>query len=479
MATGISAWGSYLPRARLLRSAIADAHQWMAPSLRSLATGRRAYCNWDEDAVTMAVEASRHCLGDRDRGMVRAIQVASTTSPAAILQSSAVAAVALRLDDRVQAIDVGGSHRAGIAALGDGLQSGRDGALIIASDRLRARPASVQEMQYGAGAAAFLLGNGDDVAVELMGRASMTTLFVDHFRAAAASHDYYWEERWIREEGYAKLVGQSVRAALDDAGVSADMVRHFIFAAPLKNAAAPVARAAGIAPETVADPLTDDGGYAGAAHAPMMLANVLDGAGAHEVIVVVGFGQGCDILVLRTTPSITAARPARRTADIIASGRSRNAYAQMAAFYGEIAPDWGMRAERDTKTALTEQYRSSRQIGGFVAGQCRSCAQVQFPQLSYCVNCQASASAMTQVPLADLTARVLTYTADALMYYPSPPLYAGFAQFDNGARLLMEFVDVDPQDFDVGTPLTMCFRIKERDDVRGYCRYFWKAAPAL
>ena len=82
-----------------------------------------------------------------------------------------------------------------------------------------------------------------------------------------------------------------------------------------------------------------------------------------------------------------------------------------------------------------------------------------------------------QVPLADEPAKVLTITADWLSYHPSPPLYVGFVQFDNGARLLMESVDVGPAGIDVGTPLRMVFRIKEQDKVRGYARYFWKATP--
>ena len=31
--------------------------------------------------------------------------------------------------------------------------------------------------------------------------------------------------------------------------------------------------------------------------------------------------------------------------------------------------------------------------------------------------------------------------------------------------------------FEVGTRLRMRFRIKERDQTRGFSRYFWKAAP--
>ena len=57
------------------------------------------------------------------------------------------------------------------------------------------------------------------------------------------------------------------------------------------------------------------------------------------------------------------------------------------------------------------------------------------------------------------------------------PLNVGLVQFDNGARVLMEFVDVDPKQLRVGLPVRPVFRIKERDLMLHYDRYFWKAAP--
>jgi 3-hydroxy-3-methylglutaryl CoA synthase len=476
MALGITAWGAYIPRLRLDRSAIAATHAWMAPSLKGLAKGRRAYCCWDEDVVTMAVEAARICMHQQDRAQIKEIQLVSTTAPFADLQSSAIVAVALRLSGEVRALDLGGSQRAGIAALSVGLERSTSPTLIIGSERPRARPASVQEMQYGAGAAAFLLGS-ENIAAEIVGSSSATTLLVDHFRAGGAAYDYFWEERWLRDEGYMKIGVDAVRAALVDAKLGASAVTKFIFPSPANNVADAIARAVGINSTAIADPLSADAGFAGVAQSLLMLANALDQASPGDVIVVAGFGQGCDVVVLRATEAVVAARPAQTLAETLASGVTIQSYTQMASFYDEIAPDWGMRAERDTKTALTEQYRSSDQINGFVAGKCASCGQVQFPQLAYCVSCHAPASAFTPVSLAEEGARVLTFTADSLTFHPSPPLYVGFTQFDIGARLLMEFVDVRPDNFEVGTRLRMRFRIKERDQTRGYYRYFWKAAP--
>ena len=154
-------------------------------------------------------------------------------------------------------------------------------------------------------------------------------------------------------------------------------------------------------------------------------------------------------------------------------------YLRMATFYGELHPEWGMRGEKSGKAALTTQHRESHQLAGFVAGECRACGAVQFPRLAYCVNpeCNARAAQFADHPLTEEPAQVLTFTADWLSYHPAPPLHVGFAQFESGARLLMEICDVGPEGIEVGTKLETVFRIKEPDKVRGLNRYFWKMTP--
>ena len=56
---GITAWGAYAPRLRLSRKAVTAANAWIAPNLVGKGKGERAMANWDEDALTMAVEAAR------------------------------------------------------------------------------------------------------------------------------------------------------------------------------------------------------------------------------------------------------------------------------------------------------------------------------------------------------------------------------------------------------------------------------------
>ena len=472
---GITGYGAYIPRLRIDRALIAEAHTWMAPGLKAQAKGSRAFPCWDEDAITMAVEAGRNALAGTTADTLKAIHIASTTTPYADLPAAAIVAGALSAPAALRIIDTGATQRAGTSGLLHALKAG-EAALFIASDAPVAKAASSFELSYGAGAAAFTLGSGDVIA-RLIGAASITDNFVDHFRAAGEKYDYFWEERWIRDEGYAKLVPVAVKAALHDAGIGIEAIAHFAMPSVFRGTAETIAKMLKFS-GTVAPALDNGAGYAGAAHAPLMLAHVLEIAKPGERIMLVGFGQGADVLIFEVTDAIAALPKRRGVSGALAAGIATDSYLRMLSFYDGIDLEWGMRAEKSGKTQITEQYRSSNQMEGFVAGKCGACGTVQFPQLQSCVKCQAPQAQFTPLSLSDAPAQVLTSTADWLSYYPSPPLYCGFVQFDNGARVLMEMVDVGPEGVARGQALKMVFRIKERDRPRGYARYFWKATPA-
>ena len=70
---GIRRIGAYVPRLRLERAAIAAATAFATGSRGGAARGTRSCCNWDEDSLTMAVEAARDCLAGSDGGAVTAL----------------------------------------------------------------------------------------------------------------------------------------------------------------------------------------------------------------------------------------------------------------------------------------------------------------------------------------------------------------------------------------------------------------------
>lgn len=474
--TGITRYGAYVPRLRIARKCIADAHAWMSASGRSGVKGSRAFCNWDEDAVTMAVEAARDCISPADRAGVDALSLASTTLPFSDLQCSAVVAGALRLKDAVRSIDIAHSQRGGTSALIQALQEPL-GALVVASERPVAKPGSPQELGFGAGAAALCTGSRDLIA-ECCGTASLTTSFVDHYRAEGQAFDYSWEERWIRDVGLTTLLPRAARAALERAGLAVDEISSLIVPPVLAGAAKAVAGALGYKGR-LAEDLVEGCGFTGAAHPLLMLARALEVARPGDILLLLGFGQGADAIVFRTTEAVLSRRPGRGVAGSLQDRVDTDSYMRLLSFYDNISLDWGMRSERETKTMLSAQYRGHDQVEGFVAGRCAACGTIQFPRLQYCVNgqCRAPAAQMTDVSLADEPSSVFTFTNDWLFYYPAPPLRLGFIQFANGARVPMEMVDAPVGGIEVGMPMRQVFRVKDIDRERGYRRYFWKATP--
>lgn len=474
---GITNFGAYIPRLRMERATIAAAHRWMAPSLKSGAKGHRAFCSWDEDSITMAVEAARDALRDGAPDPIRSLRLASTTHPYADLSNGVIVASAIGLRREVSVANSSGSQRAGTTAMMEAFRDHRGASLLIASDKPVSTPASSAEMATGAGAAAFTFGDQDVVAV-LLASATRSVNFVDRFRSADASSDYVWEERWIRDEGYSKIVPEAVKAALDQAGVAPSEVQHLILPSPIRGIAAGIANQIGFTGE-IGGAFEPEVGYCGVAHGMLALAEVLAIAKPHERILLLGFGQGVDVLLLETTEACGRSSGRRGVAGAVSDGLVTQDYLRLLSFYDQLALDWGMRGEKTGKAALTEQYRESAQLDTFTGGTCQRCGSTQFPILAYCAKpgCGARSEEFASAPLADEPARVLTITSDWLSYHPAPPLAVGFIQFDVGARVLMELVDARPDQIVEGTPVRMVYRIKERDKIRGFNRYFWKATP--
>jgi hydroxymethylglutaryl-CoA synthase len=476
MSRGVAAWGAYLPRRRLARAAVADALAWRSQG-GGHASGERAFASWDEDSVTMAVEAARDALGTRDRTSVDAVALASTTLPFADRSNAGLLAAALSLAPGVRTKDQTGSQRAGTSALIEALRGplGRP-ALVAAAERRHALAGSTEELAYGDGAAALIVAEGE-VAAEFLGSVSETAELVDHYRSADADTDYSLEERWVRNVGHLTLVPPLLEALLAGAALNAADVRHLACPLPVATTRQ-IARVIGCAPEAIVDPLGERAGHTGCAHPLVLLAAALERAQPGDLVVLVGFGQGVDVLAFRATVTIGAARPARGVAGTLAAGVTDRAYVRYLSHSGALEMDWGMRAERDNRTSQSAYLRRHRDLTGFVGGRCRTCATVQFPRAGACVNpaCRAI-GAQDEVPLAEVTGRIKTYTEDWLAYTPDPPLAYGNVALEGGGNVFIEFADVDPGELAVGDAVRFVFRIKDVDRLRTTQRYFWKATP--
>ncbi|HEY3639389.1 MAG TPA: 3-oxoacyl-[acyl-carrier-protein] synthase III C-terminal domain-containing protein [Rhizomicrobium sp.] len=482
--TGIVSFGAYIPRLRLQRKAIADANAWFAPGLRGVARGERAMANWDEDAVTMAVEAGRDSLPAsdplRERAFVDAIYFASTSAPFADRLHAGVVARALGLSESISALDIAASQRAGLSALIVALEAVDSGhvksPVIVASERRKARAASTQEMSYGDGASSLVLGR-ENVAARFIGWHSVTVDFVDHFRSVDRDYDYGWEERWVRDEGFGKIAPAAINALLEKTGTDASQIAHFIFPCPFARLDQQIATRCGIDAAKVRPDLSDKVGDTGAAHALLMLAHVLEDVRPGEKILVAQFGQGCDALLFEATEN-SGKQNTHGVSGQLARRQEETNYLKFLAFNGLVELEKGMRAEIDRKTALSVLHRKNDMLMGLVGGKCSVCGTAQFPRTRICVNPNCTA-VDTQEPysFAECDGTILSWSADFLTYSMAPPNHYGMITFAEGGRFMADITDVEQGQIDSGSKVRMAFRIKEFDEKRGFRRYFWKAVP--
>ena len=434
-------------------------------------------------ATPDGMKLARDALGGQDsQGRVREVLLASSSLPFAERLNAAVVAEALNLDEYAAAADLTGSQCAALAGLSQALASAASApgeVLLSAADSRRTRAASAQELDYGDAGAALLVGR-EGVLAEVVGQAARTVDFIDHFRQTGRDIDYYGEERWIRDEGVARLVPDVIRRALSDSQVAAEDVDYFIFPTTLVKLDSQVAQAVGLRADSLVDGLADRVGHSGVAHVLLLLAHVLERAEPGQVILLAQFGSGARAVVLRVTEEIRNFRPRRGVSGWLARSQEETSYTRFLAYKGQLQLERGVRGEQDKKTALSTAYRHRRAILGLVAGRCRVSGDVHFPpsRISYTPGAPQLDS-QDPYPLADRGGRVLSWSAESLSSYMAPPHHYGQIDFEGGGRILMEFTDVARGDVETGMPVEMVFRIKDIDELRGFKRYFWKATPAF
>ena len=478
---GITSYGAYIPRLRLDRMAIFQSMGWFAPAIIMVAQGERSMCNWDEDAITMAVAASRDCLKGKNKQALDGLYLASTTLPFADRQNAGIVSTALNLRSDILTSDFTSAQKAGTNALLAALESVKGGdrrnILVTAADKRETKPAYFYEMWFGDGAASLMIGDTDVIA-EYKGSHSVSYDFVDHYRGALNKYDYNWEERWVRDEGYSKIIPEAVSGLLAKLNITIKDVNKLIYPCFFKAEHSNIAKKLGASKDQVMDNLHEVCGETGTAHPLLMFTAALDTAKPGDKILVAGFGQGCNAFLFEVTDAITRMSDRARFKRTIDNKETTDNYLKFLKFRGLIHPEMGIRAEAPTQTAVTVLWRRRKMLLGLVGGKCRVCGTAQFPKTEVCVNpeCVAHRS-QDDYEFADIPAKIKTFTGDLLAVSVDPPHKYGMVQFEGGGRFMADFTDCKMEDIKVGLPVQMVFRKRGEDEDRGFVNYFWKAVP--
>jgi len=465
---GIVSYGSYVPYRRLKRAAIALVLGVAAGK------GERAVASFDEDSVSMAVEALRDALRGAPGANVQSLLFATTTPPYAEKLNAAIIGAAAQLPAEIRAADLTGSVRAGLSALlqsADAVQGGASHAAVAMSDSRLGAPEGKMEQSSGDGAAAFIIGSHNVIA-EIEASASLTREFLDTWRMPSERFAHSWEERFALTQVYGPMLVNLIRSLLDKAKITPADLAKVVIDAPNPRAIDEAVRALKLDPARLADPFAATVGQAGAAHAGLMLAGVLPAAKPGDRILVVAAGDGADALLLRVTPAAAHYRPRRSVGGMIES-KGDVSYANYLK-WREILPTEPPRRPDPERPAGPPMFRAERWKFGLVGSRCTACGTAQLPPQRVCVKCRER-DKMEAYPFADRSARIATFAIDRLAYSLNPPTVNVVIDYEGGGRFLCEMTDCEPERIAIGDEIEMTFRRLFTAD--GVHNYFWKARP--
>jgi hydroxymethylglutaryl-CoA synthase len=458
---GILAAAGYIPRYRLPREVIA--REWGGTA----AAGEKAVANHDEDSLTLAVNAA---LGLPEVGCPDAIFFATTTAPYAEKQGAATIAAVLDAPATTRTVDFTGTLRAATSAMLAGLDAVGAGArrvLVTAGDCRLGEPDSPAEQSYGDAGAAVLLG-ADAGRAEVVATHSLADEFLGTWRTREQEFPKSFPGAFEARHGYGRVLAEAVQGVLAKAKVAAAELAAVILPTPSPRAPLAVARALGVDPKRqLQDGFWTTVGDTGAAQPLLMLAAALERAKPGDLLLVAGYGDGADALVLRVA---TAATPGAATVSRhIEVKRTLPSYGRYARFRKLVRKDRGA-SDPSSAVAL---FRDRQEILPLHGGRCPRCGTVQFPKHRVCIEC-GQPGGLDDVKLAR-RGKLFTFTNDYLFESPDPPTSHAVVDLDGGGRLYCQLTDCEPERVEIDMPLELTFR--KMHDTGGFNAYFWKARP--
>jgi len=448
----ITSCSVYLPVWRLEREEIARSTGF--PSLG----GERSVACWDEDAITMAVEASRGIVDSPD-----ALIFASTSSPFKVKQAAAVIATALDLKPDIFTADITGTFRASTNALimaSEMVDSDRyKKILVVASEKIPVKPASLYEQLFGDGAVALTIENGGEGA-EILGHSTHSKPQPGAWMRAYDDSMKDFDMRVDSRFGYAASLQAAVMPLFAKVGLMPTEVDRLVISAPDPKSYVGLLKSVGVKPEEF---FFDKIGILGTAHPFILLASQL----AKEGKILLGsYGEGSDAFLIEVRS------PLKSNLEKMIESKKKIDYGEYLYFREKI----GERSYPDTPSPI-KYWRDEKSILRFYGMKCKSCGTISYPIGRCCIECGAKDN-YEELKLSE-KGTIYTYTIDNLI---SPgnynadgvhPHVVAVIDFENGGRVFMEVTDLyRGEDVEIGMTVERTFRLlNEKNDFR---YYYWK-----
>ncbi len=318
---GIVGWGVDVPKLRIRIADIAKIWGADAPTYeRGLGLVEKSVAPWDQDSITLAVQATCRALtrapfvNPADIGKA---SVGSESPPYAVKPSATIVAEVIGATPNIWLSGVEFACKAGtqtmidaiMFVLGQGVSNCMPWALGIGSDTSQGAPSDALEFSAASGAAAFIMGR-TNIAARLLWASSYDTDTPDFWRR---EHRHYPEHAgaFTGEPAYFKHTLGASKAMMEEAGMKPSDFDFAVFHQPNAKFPKRAGKMLGFTPEQLETGLKVSkigNTYSGAS--PIGLAGVLDIAKPGQKIFMCSYGSGAgsDAFIWETTDELTKAQ---------------------------------------------------------------------------------------------------------------------------------------------------------------------------
>ncbi|MHA1378339.1 MAG: hydroxymethylglutaryl-CoA synthase [Candidatus Helarchaeota archaeon] len=222
----ILGYGCYIPRFRIKKEEYIKIWGNFQGRIQE-----KSVIGYDEDTLTMAVEAGKNALKNAKvkREDIKVVTVGSSTPPYALrsMASEVAMAIGIPLDNAL--LDFNESEKAGTTAFVTAIDilANRGGAgLVIGTDSPLAKPNDEVEHTFGAAAAALVVGSGNGI-VEIEGHSSNNVLFIaDRFRKDGDSKIQDLSIASYKKYAYTNSISGAVDKLMTELGLKPDDFNH-------------------------------------------------------------------------------------------------------------------------------------------------------------------------------------------------------------------------------------------------------------
>ena len=297
---------------------------------------------------------------------------------------------------------------------------------------------------------------------------------LDNWRSAQDPFVRSWEDRFTTEEGLERILGEALSGYFQLQGSAAGDVARVALYAPDGRRHGQLARSFGFSAEQVQDSLYGRLGNTGAAFSLMLLVAALEQAGPGQLLLAVSYGDGSDVVGLRTTSAIKTRTPVMGVTGYLDSKLVLDDYETYAGWRNVWITDSAARRPTPPSPSAAAIWREGDRNIRLYGASCDNCGYVQYPPQRVCVDCQARDES-TPVRFSDRLGTVFTYSLDYIAGTTDIPLVIAAVDFEGGGRILCMMTDRALEEVAIDMPVEMSFR--KLRVVNGIHNYYWKAIP--